>query len=154
MSDLKASTIEIKKKVVKFEDTVIAVPNITEVTTFVPKAPFPLLSLAPILLGLFFLPAGGKNIAMLGVGLVLILVGAGWIAAWYQATKKAPKGITLKLNSGASKTISFPDHALANSVLDALEKAMQTESVTQVFNLPNATIKDSAIGNLGGMFKR
>lgn len=154
MSDLKTNTIEIKKKVVKFENTVIAVPNITEVTTFVPKTPFPLLALAPIVLGLFFLPAGGKNLAMLGVGLVLMLVGAGWIAAWYQSTKRAPKGITLRLNSGASKTISFSDHALANRVLDALERAMQTESVTQVFNLPNATIKDSAIGNIGGLFKR
>lgn len=152
MDDLKTSTIEIKKKVVKFRDTVIAVPNITEVTTFVPKPPFPIIAIVPLLLGFVFLSAG--DIAMIVAGLVLMLVGAGWIALWYQATKKAPKGITLKLNSGASKTVAFPDHELANRVLDALEAAMQTESVTQVFNLPNATIKDSAIGNIGGLFKR
>lgn len=158
MSNLKTEAIEIDNKVVKLRQTVIAVSNISEVSTFVPQPKFPVWAVVALLFGLVLMFA--EDTRMLGI--ICLAVGAMGICAYYHAQTTAPKGITIRLNSGSVFSIRFSDHELANKVMTALEKAMQTERVVQTFNLPNATIKNSIsnstilnsqIGNIGGFIK-
>lgn len=151
---MKTSVLEIDRGVVKYANTVMSVRNISEVTTFVPEVPFPGASAALLAIGLLLclLSTVFDATAML-LGLVLLCAGGVWAAMWYFMQASVPKGVTIKMNSGACTTLSFADNDLANQVASALERAIQTENVSQVFNLPNATVVNSAIGNVGSFFK-
>lgn len=151
MSELKINTLEIDRRVVRFKDTVVSVRNISEATTFVPQQPLPIVAVILIIVGfLVFFSGFGRQSMWSGItcGLVLMGAGAAWLFVWYMGTQNAPKGITLKLNSGTNITISFPDHDLADRVMKAIEDSMQEEGINLSFELPNATITNSVIGNV------
>lgn len=89
---------------------------------------------------------------MMMMGIIALALGAAGIVYYYYACSSQPKGVVIKTNSGSTTTLSFSDHELAEGIVSAIEKSMQTETVSQIFNLPDATINNSPIGNIGGLF--
>ena len=142
------NVIEIEKKVIKVGGKVISINNISEVSSFVPKPKFPVWAIVVILIGLAMFSIRG----MMMVGIIALAVGAAGIVYYYYACSSQPKGVVIKTNSGSTTTLSFSDHELAEGIVSAIEKSMQTESVSQIFNLPDATINNSPIGTIGGLF--
>lgn len=140
--------VHIDKKVVKVGKKIISVNNISEVSTFVPKPKFPTWTIVLIILGLAAFSVRG----LMTIGIIALVIGAAGIVYYYYACSSQPKGLVISTNSGKTTVLSFPDHELAERIVSAIEESMQTENVSQVFNLPDATINNSPIGNIGGLF--
>lgn len=113
MADKKESCIEtfvltIKGNIVTREGTMIQLRNISCITTesFTEKG-FPWLSLLPILFGFYAM----SQIVMLGI--VCIIIGAGWIYFWYTNNEslKNKKTLSILLNSGNTMQLIFQSNA-------------------------------------------
>lgn len=155
MSDIKVDTLEVRGKTLRYKDTVVSIANISQVTTSVPRPSFPVLSLVLVAAGAFLMvSAFGRSSVSMGsflIGFALAAFGVGWIYFWASQAKEAPKGLTFCLNSGERVTITFSDHALADQVMASIMEAMQDRAVSQTFNLPNSTVINSPLGNVGSL---
>ena len=144
---LKAGALEVRDKIVRFGDSVMAAKHIEYVSTHVPKPSFPKLALliliASIILFFVMPPAGA-------ICLVVALVWIGW---WRFELMTVKKGVTFYLNSGRSITIFFSDHAFADELVDAVGKALAEEEVVVSLNLP-ADASVSEQGASGGFAKK
>ena len=94
---IETDELQVRGHLLRWKDVVIQISNISQISVGnYPRPPFPLWTIAAILIGLCFLPYN-KFIGMIG-----LLVGIAVIAMWYESwwDKKDYKFLRLYLNSG------------------------------------------------------
>lgn len=139
---IETDELQVRGHLLRWKDVVIQISNISQISVGnYPRPPFPLWTIAAILIGLCFLPYN-KFIGMIG-----LLVGIAVITMWYESwwDKKDYKFLRLYLNSGTSFFFTFKEEFFLRKVLDVFANIFEdveknvNNSVT--IDIKNCTVK-------------
>ncbi len=148
---IETDELQVHGHLLRWKDVVIQISNISQISVGnYSRPPFPLWTIAALLIGLFFLPYN-KFIGATG-----LMVGIAVIAVWYESwwDKKDYKFLHLYLNSGTSFSIMFKEEPFLRKVLEVFANIFEdveknvNNSVT--IDIKNCTVKDNGtfIGTL------
>lgn len=141
---IETEELQIRGHLLRWKDVVIQISNISQISVGnYPRPPFPLWTIAAILIGAFFWP---HNIFIGAIGLLL---GISVIAVWYDSwwSQKDYKFLHLYLNSGTSFSFLFKEESFLRKVLDVFANIFEdveknvNNSVT--IDIKNCTVKDN-----------
>lgn len=141
---IETDELQVRGHLLRWKDVVIQISNISQISVGnYPRPPFPLWTIAAILIGLFVLPYN-KFIGVIGL-LVGIVVIAMWYESWWD--KKDYKFLRLYLNSGTSFFFTFKEESFLRKVLDVFANIFEdveknvNNSVT--IDIKNCTVTDN-----------
>lgn len=148
---IETNELQVRGHLLRWKDVVIQISSISQIAIGnYPKPPFPLWSVAAILIGMFFLSIN------IFIGLIGVLLGCVVIAVWYDSwwSKKDYKFLHLFLNSGTSFSILFDEEPFLRKVLDVFanifEDVEKNVNNNLTIDIKNCTVKDNGtfIGTL------